>query len=231
MNPDPTRRRPLLAAGAWLLASDARAAARLDPTPAQSAGPFYPAEPPPEDDHDLTRVRGGNGIARGRITDLSGRPLDRDGRPIPATRIEIWQCDATGRYRHPLDRGDARDPNLQGFGHAVPTPTAATAFAPYGRCPIPAAHPTFASRRFPEGSGPSSPRLYVRGEPRNAGDFLFDRIPPELQGAQHGGVEGVKPGLLDRIHGDTLQQECRDGRDRPEVGRLGEYAVGGHLPR
>ena len=53
----------------------------------------------------------------------------------------------------------------------------------------------------------------------------------ELQGAQHGGVEGVKPGLLDRIHGDTLQQECRDGRDRPEVGRLGECWGSAHLPR
>lgn len=53
----------------------------------------------------------------------------------------------------------------------------------------------------------------------------------ELQGAQQGGVEGVKPGLLVRIQGDTLQQECRDDRDRPEIGRLGEYRGLVHLPR
>ena len=53
----------------------------------------------------------------------------------------------------------------------------------------------------------------------------------ELQGALRGGLEGVKPGLLDSIQGDTLQQECRDGRDRPEVGRLGECWGSAHLPR
>jgi hypothetical protein len=37
--------------------------------------------------------------------------------------------------------------------------------------------------------------------------------------------------LLDSIQGDTLQQECRDGRDRPEVGRLGESWGSAHLPR
>ena len=45
----------------------------------------------------------------------------------------------------------------------------------------------------------------------------------ELQGAQHGGIQGVKPGLRDGIRGDTHQQECPDGRGRPEIGRLGEY--------
>ncbi len=53
----------------------------------------------------------------------------------------------------------------------------------------------------------------------------------ELQGALHGGIEGVKPGLLDSIQGDTLQQECRDGRDLPAIGRLGKYRGSAHLPR
>ena len=67
MNPDPNRRRVLLAAATWLLASGARAATRLEPTPAQSAGPFYPTEPPLDDDQDLTPVRGALGLAQGRI--------------------------------------------------------------------------------------------------------------------------------------------------------------------
>ena len=32
---------------------------------------------------------------------------------------------------------------------------------------------------FPPGEPPFITQLYVQGEPRNAGDFLFDRIPPE----------------------------------------------------
>ena len=71
MNPDPGRRRLLWTVGAWLLADGARAAARLEPTPAQTAGPFYPTEPPLDDDNDLTRVRGASGIAQGRSTDLN----------------------------------------------------------------------------------------------------------------------------------------------------------------
>lgn len=43
--------------------------------------------------------------------------LDEHGRPVAKARVEIWQCDANGRYRHPGDRGGApQDPNFQGYG-------------------------------------------------------------------------------------------------------------------
>lgn len=180
MNPDPKRRRMLLAAAAWLLAGgDARAAARLEPTPAQTAGPFYPTEPPLDDDHDLTRVRGASGVAQGRITDLGGRLLDRDGRPIPSTRIEIWQCDATGRYHHPLDNGGARDPNFQGFGYAITDAEGRYRFRTIRPVPYPGRTPHIHIAVFPRGERPFVTQLYVRGEPRNASDFLFGRIPAE----------------------------------------------------
>ncbi len=162
MNPDPNRRRVLLAAAAWLLASGARAATRLEPTPAQSAGPFYPTEPPLDDDQDLTRVRGALGVAQGRITDLSGRLLDRDGRPISATRIEIWQCDATGRYHHPLDRGGARDPNFQGFGHTVTDAEGRYRFRTIRPVPYPGRTPHIHIAVFPPGE-PLYPRAAGRG--------------------------------------------------------------------
>lgn len=179
MNPDPNRRRVLLATAAWLLARGARAAARLDPTPAQTAGPFYPTKPPSEDDSDLTRVRGASGIAQGRVTDLGGRLLDRDGRPISSTRIEIWQCDATGHYHHPLDRGGSRDPNFQGFGHGVTDAEGRYRFRTIRPVPYPGRAPHIHLAVFPSGERPFITQLYVRGEPRNAGDFLFNRIPPE----------------------------------------------------
>jgi protocatechuate 3,4-dioxygenase beta subunit len=179
MNPDPNRRRLLLASAAWLLAGGARATTRLEPTPAQTAGPFYPTEPPLDDDDDLTRVRGARGIAQGRITDLSGRVLDRNGRPIPRARVEIWQCDATGRYHHPLDRSGARDPNFQGFGHSITDAEGRYRFRTIRPVPYPGRTPHIHMAVFTQGERPLITQLYVRGEPRNAGDFLFGRIPPE----------------------------------------------------
>ncbi|MBL8250832.1 MAG: intradiol ring-cleavage dioxygenase [Candidatus Competibacter sp.] len=175
---DPDRRRILLAAGAWLLAGGARAAARLEPTPAQTAGPFYPTEPPLDDDSDLTRVRGADGVARGQITDLTGRLLDRDGRPIPKTRIEIWQCDAHGRYHHPLDGAGERDPNFQGFGQTATDAEGRYRFRTIRPVPYPGRTPHIHMAVFPEGERPFVTQLYVRGEPLNARDGLFNAIPP-----------------------------------------------------
>ena len=179
MHPDPNRRRLLLAGAAGLLAGPARAARLLDPTPAQTPGPFYPPAPPRDFDHDLTRVPGSTGIAQGRITDLRGRLLDRNGRPIPAARIEIWQCDATGRYHHPRDRGGARDPHFQGFGRTVTDAAGRYHFRTIRPVPYPGRTPHIHLAAFPPGGSPFITQLYVRDEPRNADDFLFQRIPPE----------------------------------------------------
>ncbi len=38
-------------------------------------------------------------------------------RPVPGTLVELWQCNAAGRYRHPVDQHDAPlDPNFDGVG-------------------------------------------------------------------------------------------------------------------
>jgi protocatechuate 3,4-dioxygenase beta subunit len=90
------------------------------PTPRQSAGPFYPEELPLDDDNDLTHVAGQQQTASGQITDLDGRILDQNGRPLGGVRIEIWQCDINGRYRHPRDTSDLPiDPAFQGIGHTI----------------------------------------------------------------------------------------------------------------
>ena len=179
MIPDPGRRRLLWAAGAWLLADGARAAARLEATPAQTAGPFYPTEPLLDDDSDLTRVRGASGVARGRITDLNGRLLDRNGQPIGRTRIEIWQCDANGRYHHPLDRHGGRDPKFQGFGRTATDAEGRYRFRTIRPVPYPGRTPHIHLAVFPEGEQPFVTQLYVRGEPLNARDGLFNAIPAD----------------------------------------------------
>jgi protocatechuate 3,4-dioxygenase, beta subunit len=51
---------------------------------------------------------------------VSGRVLDEDGHAIPETLIEIWQCNAAGRYAHRMDTHDAPlDPNFSGYGRLL----------------------------------------------------------------------------------------------------------------
>jgi protocatechuate 3,4-dioxygenase beta subunit len=67
---------------------------------------------------DLTRQHKGEPIGQ-RIT-ISGRVLDEDRRPVPHTIVEIWQCNAAGRYIHVNDQWDAPiDPNFTGAGRVV----------------------------------------------------------------------------------------------------------------
>jgi protocatechuate 3,4-dioxygenase, beta subunit len=54
---------------------------------------------------------------------VTGRVLDGDGRPIPGTLIEIWQANASGRYRHSVDNHPAPlDPNFTGVGRCITDP-------------------------------------------------------------------------------------------------------------
>lgn len=175
-----TRRRTLLGLGATLVLGGAAAARRLLPTPAQTAGPFYPQQPPLDDDNDLTRVKGRGGIARGEVTDLTGRVVDPGGQPLRGARIEIWQCDANGRYHHPRDRGGVDiDADFQGFGHTYAGDDGSYLFRTIRPVPYPGRTPHIHMAVFPRGASPFVTQLYVQDEPRNADDFLFTRVPAE----------------------------------------------------
>jgi protocatechuate 3,4-dioxygenase, beta subunit len=51
---------------------------------------------------------------------LSGRVLDENNRPVPNTLVEIWQANASGRYRHKKDAYlGALDPNFGGCGRTL----------------------------------------------------------------------------------------------------------------
>lgn len=94
-------------------------AAIADPlrrTPPQVLGPYYPVAKAFPTTHDLTHPPGGRSRARGELIHVSGRVLNRDGRPVPHAHIEIWQANAAGRYDHPSDNsGLPLDPNFQGL--------------------------------------------------------------------------------------------------------------------
>lgn len=176
-----TRRRLLLgAAGMLTVAAAPRWAGAALLTPRQSAGPFYPAELPLDDDNDLVHVAGQDAVAQGEIADLGGRLLDRNGRPLRDLRIEIWQCDAHGRYRHPRDPGRRPiDPAFQGFGHTLSDAEGRYRFLTIKPVPYPGRTPHIHVAVYPPGERPFVTQLYVEGEPRNAEDFLFNRVPSD----------------------------------------------------
>jgi protocatechuate 3,4-dioxygenase beta subunit len=67
---------------------------------------------------DLTRA--GKGEALGQRIILTGRLLEGDGRPVRNSLVEIWQCNAAGRYLHRKDQHHAPlDPNFTGAGRAL----------------------------------------------------------------------------------------------------------------
>ena len=71
-----------------------------------------------EADCDLTRQHAGDPLGE-RIV-VGGRILDENGRPVPNALVEMWQCNAAGRYAHAADQHDAPlDPNFSGNGRAV----------------------------------------------------------------------------------------------------------------
>ena len=90
----------------------------LPHTLSEVTGPVFGHEEVGETDNDLTRQHAGEPLGE-RIT-VSGRVLDGDGRPVPNALIEIWQCNAAGRYRHRIDQHHAPlDPNFTGAGRAL----------------------------------------------------------------------------------------------------------------
>jgi protocatechuate 3,4-dioxygenase, beta subunit len=100
---DFTRRDALRLAFAALttLLAPARALARACRTlVVADAGPFYPTDPIPYADDLIT----------GSLSDLTpgsivlhvlGRVVDANCAPVVGADVEIWQCDAGGRYDHP----------------------------------------------------------------------------------------------------------------------------------
>ena len=85
-------------------------------TPTQVLGPFYPVVKPLDQDADLTMIAGRPGRAAGQAVEVMGRVVTRFGTPVPGARIEIWQANSHGKYRHPSDRNPKPiDPNFEGF--------------------------------------------------------------------------------------------------------------------
>ncbi|RZU00723.1 protocatechuate 3,4-dioxygenase subunit beta [Rivibacter subsaxonicus] len=67
--------------------------------------------------HDADLTVHGRGAPLGEKIVVTGRVSDEDGRPVRNSLVEVWQCNAAGRYWHKKDRHDAPlDPNFHGLG-------------------------------------------------------------------------------------------------------------------
>jgi protocatechuate 3,4-dioxygenase beta subunit len=102
-----TRREALtwLAAAAWLGASPARAASICVARPAQTEGPFYVDEQLARSDIRADPASGD--VSAGAplaLTFAVARLTASQCTPLAGARVDVWQCDATGRY------SDVRDP-------------------------------------------------------------------------------------------------------------------------
>ncbi|NRR32906.1 protocatechuate 3,4-dioxygenase subunit beta [Oxalobacteraceae bacterium] len=67
--------------------------------------------------HDMDLTAQGASEPLGEKIVVTGRVLDEDGKPVRNSLLEVWQCNAAGRYRHKRDQHNAPlDPNFSGWG-------------------------------------------------------------------------------------------------------------------
>lgn len=86
------------------------------PSPYGTIGPFFPSEFS-DSTNDLTHHQGK--VAQGQHILLTGTVVEEGGQPTFNTIVEIWQPDASGIFRHPLDSRCANaDPGFFGWGRS-----------------------------------------------------------------------------------------------------------------
>ena len=145
-------------------------------TPRMTEGPFYPGleDLLLDQDNDLTTIAGKSGVAAGILLDVTGRVVDENNRPLKSALVEIWQCNAHGRYHHRGDDAKAPlDPYFQGFGKTMTDADGRYRFrtirpvAYPGR--VPHVHFKVKSREF----GEFTSQFFVEGESGNDRDFLL----------------------------------------------------------
>jgi protocatechuate 3,4-dioxygenase, beta subunit len=151
-------------------------------TPSMTDGPFYPEakDLPLDQDNDLTTFAGKSGVASGVLLDFAGRVMNDQGRVMKNAMVEIWQCNAFGRYHHSSDNNRAPlDPAFQGFGKVVTDSEGRYRFrtirpvAYSGR--VPHIHVKVKSRSF----GELTSQIFIEGESGNDRDFVLRSIRDE----------------------------------------------------
>jgi protocatechuate 3,4-dioxygenase, beta subunit len=144
------------------------------PTPRMTEGPFYPRRFPADADADLTQVQGRASRAKGTVLEVSGRVIDRSGRPRAGSRVEIWQCDALGQYHHVGE--PEGDPDFQGFGAVTTDAEGRYRFRTIKPVPYPGRTPHIHFTVAEGGKRRLTSQMFVEGEPGNERDGLYRHL-------------------------------------------------------
>lgn len=134
-------------------------AASPQPTPAQTEGPYYSAGSP-----ERASLREASTV--GEPLRVTGRVLDRAGKPVVRARLDFWQTDGEGRY-------DNRGYALR--GHQITDADGRYVLDTVlpGQYPGRARH--IHVKIFVDGRPPLTTQLYFAGATGNARDSLVDR--------------------------------------------------------
>lgn len=171
-----SRRKILASASAALLTLTSWPAfAKRTRTPSQTAGPFYPVR---FENLTTNLTSFGDGAARGEPLRLTTHVEGKRG-PIVGARIEIWQADAGGVYRHPDDRrSQAVDPHFAGHGVGETSDQGDVTFATILPVPYTGRPPHIHVRISAPGHKTLTTQLYLPDHPDNEregrfGSFMF----------------------------------------------------------
>jgi protocatechuate 3,4-dioxygenase beta subunit len=146
-------------------------------TPPQTEGPFYPDKLPLDTDNDLIIINNSLTPAVGKITHLSGRVLDAKGNPVRNALVEIWQVDSKGAYIHSRSGNRKnRDTHFQGFGRFLTGLKGEYYFRTVKPVPYPGRTPHIHVKVRQGNKDLLTTQCYVKGEPRNKKDFIFQSI-------------------------------------------------------
>jgi protocatechuate 3,4-dioxygenase beta subunit len=154
------------------------ALAKLIASPRQTMGPFYPSDWRGDADNDLVVVAGEAARAMGQVVRIEGRVLDNAGAALAGTKVEIWQCDAQGIYRHPADvqPGRLRDSGFQGRGRTITDAAGRYRFRTIRPVAYGGRTPHIHFKVQPPDTPALVTQMYVYGEKRNAADGVLNSI-------------------------------------------------------
>jgi protocatechuate 3,4-dioxygenase beta subunit len=192
----PISRRELLGAGAGaaaglvahrLVGETPAGQGCVDATASQTRGPYYPTHDRPDEDPDLTQVKGRPGRATGDIVYVRGTVLDEACKPVAGALVEIWQANSWGRYDHERDAGNPRplDPNFQSWAEMLTDQDGRFRFKTIKPGAYPADDsgwirpPHIHFRVSRRGYHELVTQMYFAGEPLNERDRIREALDPE----------------------------------------------------
>jgi len=103
-----------------VLRSPRNALISLQNSLSEVTAPVFRAEELGRLDNDLILNAAQGGLPIGERLVIHGLVRDQFGRPVKNALVEVWQCNASGRYRHKKDQYiGALDPNFGGCGRML----------------------------------------------------------------------------------------------------------------